>query len=199
MRVHVVSTIVCLIGWPTIDVAVAEVAARQMEFLDRGLVAVKRVEGGVFLSWRLLGNEPDSAAFNVYRMSEQEVVRLNDMPITNATNFIDRTEDLTHGSRYFVCVMENEKERPPSEPAVVWRQNYLEIPIQSIVAYRPGDASVGDLDGDGQYEIVLHQISRPRDNSHAGITGKPILDAYKLDGSHLWRIDLGINGKPIHG
>jgi rhamnogalacturonan endolyase len=59
--------------------------------------------------------------------------------------------------------------------------------------YRPGDASVADLDGDGEYEIVLHQVSRPRDNSFAGITGPPILDAYEFDGTHLWRIDLGIN------
>ena len=57
----------------------------------------------------------------------------------------------------------------------------------------PNDGSVGDLDGDGEYEIVLHQTSRGRDNSQAGRTGEPILQAYKLDGSFLWQINLGRN------
>ena len=57
----------------------------------------------------------------------------------------------------------------------------------------PRRCSAADLDGDGQYEIILHQISKGRDNSFNGITGTPVLDAYKLDGTHLWRIDLGIN------
>ena len=56
-----------------------------------------------------------------------------------------------------------------------------------------GDASLGDLDGDGNFELVIHQAKQPRDNSHSGLTGRPILDAYQLDGSLLWRLDLGIN------
>jgi len=57
----------------------------------------------------------------------------------------------------------------------------------------PNDASVGDLDGDGEYEIILHQSPRGRDNSQGGITGEPIFEAYRLDGTFLWRIRLGKN------
>ena len=59
--------------------------------------------------------------------------------------------------------------------------------------YTPNDASVGDLDGDGQYEIVLHQTGASQDNANAGFTDPPILEAYELDGTLLWRINLGIN------
>ena len=72
-------------------------------------------------------------------------------------------------------------------------QPYLSVPLQTPENCRPGDASVGDLDGDGEYEIVLKQEMRPRDNSHRGRTGQTKLEAYDLHGRFLWRIDLGIN------
>ena len=172
----------------TVDI----VAERQMESLDRGLVAVSRKDGGVFLSWRTLGGESEELRFNVYRNIGAEARKLNRTPIGN-TNFIDSDEGIELGSKYTVSVVDGQRELPHSEPVAAWHRNYQEIPIQPVDGYRPGDASVGDLDGDGQYEIVLHQVSRPRDNAHAGLTGSPILDAYRLDGTHLWRIDLGVN------
>jgi rhamnogalacturonan endolyase len=69
----------------------------------------------------------------------------------------------------------------------------VSVPLQTPQGYSPNDASVGDLDGDGEYEIVLHQVGRGRDNSQAGTTTEPILEAYKLDGTFLWRINLGKN------
>ena len=60
--------------------------------------------------------------------------------------------------------------------------------------YNANDCSVGDLDGDGEYEIILKwDPSNSHDNAHAGYTGNVYLDAYKLNGTHLWRIDLGKN------
>jgi rhamnogalacturonan endolyase len=70
---------------------------------------------------------------------------------------------------------------------------YLSIPLQTADGHRPGDASVGDLDGDGEFEIVVKQEERPRDNSQRGRTGQTKLEAYRLDGTMLWRIDLGKN------
>jgi rhamnogalacturonan endolyase len=169
-------------------------AQRQMENLTRGTVAVRQGDGGVFVSWRLFGTDPEGIAFNLYRVANGETqARVNDQPIADSTNFIDRNAGTNQTLAYFVRPVVKGKELKPSKPARVWEKNYLEIPIQPIPEYRPGDASVGDLDGDGEYEIVLHQISRGRDNSFPGITGAPVLDAYKLDGTHLWRIDLGIN------
>ncbi|WP_231686983.1 family 16 glycoside hydrolase [Bacillus sp. JCM 19034] len=60
--------------------------------------------------------------------------------------------------------------------------------------YHANDASVGDLDGDGQYEIILKwEPNNAKDNSHSGFTDEVFLDAYKLDGTLLWRIGLGKN------
>jgi rhamnogalacturonan endolyase len=171
-------------------------AQRQMEQLARGAVAVGTSAGEVFVSWRLLASDPVDAVFNVYRLEgEGEPALLNEEPITGATNYLDRKPGGAQSSsdlKYVVQLIHGH-EAAPSRPQPVWQEQYLAIPIQPIADYRPGDASVGDLDGDGEYEIVLHQTSRGRDNSFAGVTGEPILDAYKLDGTHLWQIHLGKN------
>lgn len=168
--------------------------ARQMENLTRGVVVVKQADKSVYVGWRLFGTDPEDIAFNVYRITgDGEPVKVNPKPITSSTNLVDREADPEKPLQYFIRPVLKGKELTACKPVKVWENDYLEIPIQPIEGYRPGDASVGDLDGDGEYEIVLHQVSRGRDNSFAGITGKPILDAYKLDGTLLWRIDLGIN------
>lgn len=169
-------------------------AQRQMENLSRGIVAVKQGDEGVYVGWRLFGTDPEELAFNLYRVTDgSDAVKVNRAPITDSTNFTDRDADMSKELRYFVRPVLDGKELEPSRPVVAWSTNYLEIPIQPITDYRPGDASIADLDGDGEYEIILHQASNARDNSFAGITGTPVLDAYKMDGTHLWRIDLGIN------
>ena len=162
-----------------------------MESLGRGLVAVP-TDDGMFLSWRWLGTEPDDISFNVYRSTDAgEAVRLNDEPIRSATSYTDSPP--TANPVYHVKAVIDGEEIADSEAATPWASSYLEIPIGPIEGYRPGDCSIADLDGDGEYELVVHQASRGRDNSFPGITGKPILDAYEFDGTHLWRIDLGIN------
>lgn len=168
-------------------------AQRQMENLTRGIVAVKQSDK-VYVSWRLFGTDPEGTAFNLYRIAEGgEPTKVNETPMTGATNWVDRDADPNQTLQYFVRPILDGKEMAASKPATAWDKPFLEIPIKPIGQYRPGDASVADLDGDGEYEIILHQVSHGRDNSHAGITGTPIFDAYKLDGTHLWRINLGIN------
>jgi len=169
-------------------------AQRQMENLTRGIVAVRTAEDEVYIGWRLFATDPDSIEFNLYRQAGRGLpVRLNAIPLSGATNYVDRGVNAEQKVEYFVRPVLNGKELAASKPTTVWSNGYLEIPIQTIEGYRPGDASIADLDGDGEYEIVLHQTSRGRDNAHSGITGTPILDAYEMDGRHLWRIDLGIN------
>ena len=97
---------------------------------------------------------------------------------------------------YFVRAIINGQEQPASKPFALTadaRPNYLSIPLKTPAGYKPNDASVGDLDGDGEYEIVLHQTGRAKDNSQSGETDPPILQAYKLDGTRLWEINLGRN------
>lgn len=168
-------------------------AERGMEALSRGVVAVAADEGRVLVSWRLLGTDPATLAFNLYRVSDGESVRVNDEPLASATCFLDQPPDGSSPPRYLVRPVEDGTEGEPSGPAPVWRGGYLEIPVDPPPGYRPGDSSAGDLDGDGDYELVVQHSSRPRDNSHGGLTGSPILEAYTLDGTRLWRIDLGRN------
>ena len=169
-------------------------AQRQMENLTRGIVAVKQADGGVYVGWRLFGTDPETVAFNLYRVTGGgSPVKVNKTPIAGATNYIDRGAGTNQPLQYFVRPVLNSKELAPSKSVSAWENNYLEIPIKPISEYRPGDASIADLDGDGEYEIILHQTSRGKDNSFPGITGTPVFDAYKLDGTFMWRINLGIN------
>ena len=129
-----------------------------------------------------------------YRTTDQSgEQRVNENPLNGSTNLVDSEAPEDPSLAYIVKPVVDGSELAGSEPATVWQTNYLEIPIQQIPDYVAGDASVGDLDGDGRLEIVLHQMSHGRDNGSAGVTGTPVLDAYELDGTHLWRIDLGRN------
>ncbi|MEX2137709.1 MAG: rhamnogalacturonan lyase [Pirellulales bacterium] len=173
-------------------------AERQREKLGRGLVAVRDADGNVFVSWRLLATDPAGVPFNVYRATEgKEPVKLNAEPLAGGTNFVDRAADDDEASRYFIRPViegaEQEASRAFKVPPKAEAAPYLSIPLQTPAGYTPGDASVGDLDGDGDYEIVVHQVGRGRDNSQRGATTEPILEAYKLDGTLLWRINLGKN------
>ncbi|TWU00577.1 Rhamnogalacturonan exolyase YesX [Botrimarina colliarenosi] len=175
-------------------VALPVSAQRQMENLSRGVVAIPNPGGGVFVGWRLFGTDPEGIAFNVYRSADDgPAVKVNDEPLTGATSLVDAKADVTASLSYQIRPVVEAGEVAPGQAVRAWEGDYLEIPIETIEGYRPGDTSVADLDGDGELEIVLHQVSRPRDNGSAGVTGEPILDAYKLNGAHLWRINLGKN------
>lgn len=173
-------------------------ASRYMEDLGRGVVAVNLSSNGVYIGWRMLGTEPDTVGYNVYRDS----VKINTSPITDSTNYIDTNGGINNTYRVAAVIDGNEQEL--SSPAAVWSDFYHDIPLQRPAGgttpdgvsydYLPNDAGVGDLDGDGEYEIVLKwSPSNAKDNSHSGYTGNVYLDAYELDGTFMWRIDLGIN------
>ncbi len=171
-------------------------AARNMENLDRGLVAVK-VASGVFVSWRVLGNDPVGLGFNLYR----DGVKVNASVITGATNMVDASG--TASSVYVVKPVANGVEQASGGSASVWASQTLKIALNrpaggtnasGAYTYTPSDATVGDLDGDGQWELVVKwDPSNSKDNSQSGYTGNVYLDGYEISGKQLWRIDLGIN------
>jgi len=166
-----------------------------MEYLDRGIVAFPDGKGNVFISWRLLGNEDYSQAFNLYKTTNGKTTKLNTSSITASTNFADANTDSTQNCTYTVKAIINGKEEKQgsSYSRSAHAKPYLSIPLKTPADYSANDASVGDMDGDGQYEIVIHLVGRGRDNSQAGITTPPIFQCYKLDGTFLWEINLGKN------
>jgi rhamnogalacturonan endolyase len=171
-------------------------AQRQMEYLNRGVVAVPDGKGNVFVSWRLLVTDEDKVGFNVYRSSNKgKVEKITATPVTAVTNFLDNKTDSTKSYTYHVVPVIHAKEQTASEkftlPALA--KVYLSIPLQTPAGYSANDASVGDLDGDGEYEIIIHMTGRGRDNSQGGITDPPIFQAYKMNGTLLWEINLGKN------
>jgi rhamnogalacturonan endolyase len=161
---------------------------RQVERLDRGVVSVRSGSGNL-VSWRLLGGDPQSVGFNVYRGG----TKLNSSPITASTNYLDG--GAASDASYTVRAVVGGVEQPASPASLGFGAGYRDVPIQSPGSnYVANDASVGDLDGDGDYEFVLKwDPDNAKDNSQSGVTGNVFVDAYRLDGTRLWRVDLGRN------
>ena len=168
------------------------------EHLGRGVIAVRENPSTVALSWRYLSSDPMNESFDIYRNGE----KINKHPVKDATFFQDTyagTEPALYTVKAIKGKTESSYQLPANAPA-----GYLNIPLNrpedgttpsgQSYFYAPNDASIGDVDGDGEYEIILKwDPSNAHDNSHDGYTGPVIFDCYKLDGKHLWRIDLGKN------
>lgn len=164
------------------------------EKLDRGLVALPADSAQVFLSWRLLDSDHPNSAFNVYRkIGDEKFKQLNDSPLTASTCFTDSTSGHNANPIYSVRSIVEGKEQKQNTSTQVWEKPYLSIPMHTPEGYSINDGSVGDLDGDGNYELVIHMSGRGHDNSHNGLTSEPIFHAYKMDGTLLWEINLGHN------
>ena len=170
-------------------------AQYRMEFLTRGIYAVNAGNGKVFVSWRLLGTEDPGLSFNLYRTNGNRTIKLNKQPIVKSTNFTDESADTIWPGNYTVKAIINNKEEKTGSTFTLLAnpKKYLSIPLRTPPGYSANDASVGDMDGDGIYEIVIHLTGRAKDNSQAGITDPPVFQCYKLDGHFLWEINLGKN------
>ncbi|WPV69613.1 rhamnogalacturonan lyase [Chitinophaga sp. LS1] len=163
------------------------------EKLDRGLIAIPQSPTQTFLSWRLLDTDPSAITFNIYRQTDGQLQKLSSQSVTN---YVDNHADIHHTHTYLVKSVIGGKETNTATYTIQADapiQQYLTIPLKTPPGYTPNDASAADLDGDGQYEIILHQTGRGKDNSQSGITDPPIFQAYKLDGTFLWEINLGRN------
>lgn len=175
------------------------------EKLGRGLAVVKKDSETNFVTWRYLSSDPLGVAFNVYR----EGAKINEEPIVGSTCYedkINQSREVSYEVRPVVGGKEI-KDNVPNKPFVI-SQNAsigclnipLDVPRGGVTpdgreySYSPNDASIGDVDGDGEYEIILKwNPSNAKDNAHAGYAGNVYIDCYKIDGTKLWRIDLGRN------
>ncbi len=187
------------------------------EQLNRGVVAVKTGDGKVAVSWRTLKSDPKGQAYDIYRNGK----KLNANPLkTGGTFFIDEQplqEDATYEVRggkkngsftlkakapvgYLPIAIQKPEGgkvpimQQPQRSGNNARRSFRNWRDEGFYDYTANDASVGDVDGDGQYEIFLKwEPTNARDNSHDGYTGPVLIDCYRLDGTHLWRINLGRN------
>lgn len=161
----------------------------QMEKLDRGLVVIP-IGTTRTLSWRFLGTDDESkTTFNILRDGETIV----------ENRYETFYKDNKGGSSYQIVTLVDGVPVDTTASVKPWDKNYLSLKLQrppagSDYSYSPNDCSVGDVDGDGQYEIfVKWDPSNSKDNSQGGITGNVYIDCYRLDGTFLWRVDLGKN------
>lgn len=168
-------------------VSLAASGQRQMEQLDHGLVAVQ-TQDGVFVGWRVLASEADAVTYNIYR----DGTKVNDVPITGASNLTDAAG--LPGAVYELRTVVSGEEQVLNETTAVWEKRYIDIPVREInggyASHEVNDASVGDLDGDGQYEVVVKRVAI---NKEITSTDYHLLEAYELDGTFLWSINIGPN------
>lgn len=161
------------------------------EYLDRGISAVN-TGSGMLVSWRFLANDDDNAVFKLYR--DNNLIYTSNAG--NSTCYLDKSGSAS--STYKVETVSGGKVTSTDTCKLKSNNNYfdvkLDIPTASDCTYSPNDCSVGDVDGDGVYELfVKWDPSTSKDNSQKGKTNKVYIDCYKLDGTKLWRIDLGWN------
>ena len=174
----------------------------QMERLDRGVVALPAKDKGIFVSWRLLGTDSAATCFDVERNGKVIAQHIRH------TNFIDKNG--TPKDVYRIVTYQQEPQmdasakRELSREVKPWTDLYRSLPVNRpeggvapdgrAYTYSPNDCSVGDVDGDGEYELIVKwDPSNSHDNSHNGYTGDVVFDCYKLNGKQLWRINLGKN------
>ena len=176
----------------------------QRENLGRGLVVVRTEKGdSAILSWRYLEEDPMTTTFNIYRNGQ----RLNKTPISNTTHYTI-AHDGNNEAKFEVRTLDKGKESHRKDGIFTLKANaplgYIGIPLDTPkggttpdgrrYGYSANDCSVGDVDGDGEYEIILKwEPSNAHDNAHDGYTGNVLFDCYKTTGEKLWRIDLGRN------
>lgn len=170
----------------------------QAEYLNRGLTAVL-TEQGVFASWRITADEyAAGAAYELYR----DGCLIAQVSAGENSNYLDK--EGTADASYTVRAVTGEIEQPPCRPVKVWSDQYLEVKLQKPEPYHdekvtqeyeytPNDTLTADADGDGQYELFVMWDGLSQDNSKDGCTAPVYIDCYKLDGTLLWRVDLGIN------
>ncbi|MGN1116573.1 MAG: hypothetical protein ACI4TH_08395, partial [Candidatus Ornithomonoglobus sp.] len=175
--------------------------------MDRGLIAAA-ITDGIYLSWRLqtdednrFGTADSNVLFNIYR--DGELIAAEE----STTNYIDKNGS-ADSEYYVVPVIDGEEaeEEIKTARAFVSGSNYFDIPLvlpedetitdssgnENTYSFNATDCSTGDLDGDGEYEIVVKFVSHELDVGSAGYSGTVRFNAYKLDGTRMWEQDINL-------
>lgn len=167
-------------------------AQRQMEKLGRGVVALHSATSQAYIGWRLLATDPSDIGFNLYRSANGAAgVKLNSLPLTNTTDYLDTGANFTVSNAWYVVPVTNGVEGAPSLAYGLAANSpvrqYVPIPLVSPGPFAPYDVKfgwVGDFDGDGEYDFLFDRLS-----TTGGVN--QFLQAYKRDGTLLWQVDMG--------
>ena len=173
----------------------------------------------ILLSWRMLPGDSEATGFDLYRSDGGAEVKLNDTPITGTTNWQDATADRSKTNTYRLTLAGQSTTigtYTMTAAQAAAGLPYIEIPLRStsdiydpnVIWYEANDASVGDLDGDGVCEIIVRRMLTTGtpgkdDNLKEEGTGAKeapaearhtvLFEAYKLDGTFMWRVCSGPN------
>ncbi len=181
-----------------LEAPIKKTISSQVEYLDRGLVAVNTSEG-VFVSWRIPEDEyVANASYELYRDGN----KIATIGAEDNSNYLDK--EGSSESTYTIKSVINGTTYQACDSVSVWSEQYLQVNLQkpepyyddkltTEYEYTPNDTTVADADGDGEYELFVKWDGISKDNSKDGYTSPVYIDCYKLDGTLLWRIDLGIN------
>ena len=173
-------------------------AQRQMEQLGRGLVAVQTTSG-VYASWRIPADEYYGVTYNLYR---DGVLVASDL---NVSNYLDPAGKAS--STYTVAPVSGNQVGVQCDPASVWAQQYKEIRLAPVISRKNQhdvtsvmeitDATVADLDGDGEYEIIIERQNT--DFTIGNDSAYSCFEAYRMNGTRLWQVNLGPNMRDGNG
>ena len=198
---------------PLADIEIKKFADRAMwvsyDPISGSTAGEKTGISSALISWRSLLTDPAGVGFNVYKKEGEvgEEVKLNTEPITNSTCWQDAKLNKEVTNYYRVTIVGKNEEGAQIEETICdytftseMAQNFYReiklttnVPLASVT-YKADDVQVGDLDGDGEMEIIVKR--EPYDGANQGGwrgSGTTLLEAYELDGTFLWQIDLGIN------
>lgn len=166
----------------------------------------KNPSRGALISWKWMSGDPENAAYDIYRkVGDGNWQKLNETPISTSTNYKDVTMDPAQTNIYELRFADSDETLATCKFSsdmgqTFYRSVFLNnsnLPDPTF-KYRAADAAVGDLDGDGEYEIVIRREVEDRDpggtNWKGNSKGSTIYEAYKIsNGAFLWRVDTGIN------
>ncbi|HME54995.1 MAG TPA: silent information regulator protein Sir2 [Candidatus Lokiarchaeia archaeon] len=184
---------------PQVQPVQAASLARVRETLHRGLIVMETTNGAIYMSWRLLPEDSLDIGFHVYRETATSgPILLNSDPIVQTTDFIDIKPSSDPEATYWVVPVNEGIEEPAGSSARVRilnheRQPFISIPLPENIKFQ--NLAIADLDGDGEYEFIIKWPDEEIDpfkgaGWHRSATTYN-LDAYRLDGTRLWRYDLG--------
>jgi hypothetical protein len=165
-----------------------QAAPRPMENLGRGVVAVRSSSNSTLVSWRLLGLDPETIGFNIYRSTNDgNATRLNSEVLVKGTNYLDSTANLAQSNKYWVRAIIDGEEQSPASGSFTLSANNAQEPVVRVLI-RPGNRIkyvwVGDFDADGEYDYLIDRHGTQQS-----------LEAYRRDGKFLWEVKMGPNSE----